>query len=94
MIKGITGKNHYLDRLRRDVRRDWWLYAMLLPGLIYIIIFKYLPMYGVTIAFKNYSIFKGFEDSPWCGMDNLSSCLQGRIFGARWKTILSSALKN
>ena len=70
MIKGITGKNHYLDRLRRDVRRDWWLYAMLLPGLIYIIIFKYLPMYGVTIAFKNYSIFKGFEDSPWCGMDN------------------------
>lgn len=70
MLKGITGKNHYLDRLRRDVRRDWWLYAMLLPGLIYIIIFKYLPMYGVTIAFKNYSIFKGFEDSPWCGMDN------------------------
>lgn len=48
MIKGITGKNHYLDRLRRDVRRDWRLYAMLLPGLIYIIIFKYLPMYGVN----------------------------------------------
>lgn len=70
MLKGTTGRRHYLDRLRRDICRDWWLYAMLLPGLVYIIIFKYLPMYGVTIAFKNYSIFKGFADFPWCGMEN------------------------
>ena len=70
MLKGTTGRRRYLDRLRRDICRDWWLYAMLLPGLVYIIIFKYLPMYGVTIAFKNYRIFKGFADSTWCGMEN------------------------
>lgn len=50
-----------------DLKRDWWLYLMVLPGLIYITIFKYVPMWGVTIAFKNYSIFKGFVDSPWVG---------------------------
>lgn len=72
MIKSIPEKRGYLAGLQRDLRRDWWLYAMLLPGLIYVIIFKYLPMYGVTIAFKNYSVFKGFADSPWVGMDQFA----------------------
>ncbi len=70
MVKGVIDRNNYLSRLKRDVYRDWWLYAMILPGMIYIVIFKYLPMYGVTIAFKNFSIFKGYADSPWVGFDN------------------------
>ena len=57
------------NKILRDLRRDWWLYLMLLPGIAYITIFKYVPMYGVTIAFKNYSIFKGFAGSPWVGME-------------------------
>ncbi len=59
-------------RLRRtflEMRRDWWLYVMLIPGLAYITIFKYAPMYGITIAFKNYSVFKGYLASPWVGME-------------------------
>lgn len=69
-------KKSYWSMLQRDIRRDWWLYAMLLPGIAYIIIFHYLPMYGVTIAFKKYSIFKGFADSPWVGMENFQ-----KLFG-------------
>lgn len=42
---------------------------MLLPGLLYITIFNYVPMYGILIAFKDYSIFRGFSDSPWVGME-------------------------
>ena len=55
--------------IRRFLLRNWWFYAMLLPGLLYITIFNYVPMYGILIAFKDYSIFRGFSDSPWVGME-------------------------
>ena len=57
-------------QLYRHIKKNWWLYVMLIPGFAYIILFKYLPMYGVTIAFKNYSIFKGYAASPWVGLSN------------------------
>ncbi len=47
-----------------------WLYLMLLPGLIYFIMFRYAPMGGLVIAFKNYSPFKGMWASDWVGLKN------------------------
>lgn len=44
-------------------QRSW--YFMLLPGLIFFIVFKYLPMYGVIISFKDYDLFEGLWGSPW-----------------------------
>ena len=67
-------------QLRRHVKKNWWLYVMLIPGVLYIIIFKYLPMYGVTIAFKNYSIFKGYAASPWVGLDNFEKLFSSAGF--------------
>ncbi|MBD2844033.1 sugar ABC transporter permease [Paenibacillus sp. IB182496] len=49
--------------------RDKNLYFMLLPGLVYFIVFRYFPMAGLIIAFKDYDIFKGIQDSPWVGLD-------------------------
>lgn len=49
--------------------RDWQLYLLLLPPLIAVGVFKYAPMFGLTIAFKNYNIIKGFAGSPWAGFD-------------------------
>jgi len=74
----MTRKRGKPAQLLRDMRRDWWLYAMLIPGIAYIILFKYLPMYGITIAFKNYSIFRGFSASPWVGLENFTK-LFGRV---------------
>ncbi len=48
-------------------KRDKWLYLMMVPGLAWVIIFKYVPMYGVSIAFRNYNIFQGFANAPWVG---------------------------
>ncbi|OCT13026.1 protein lplB [Paenibacillus pectinilyticus] len=45
----------------------WPLYVMAIPGLIFLLIFKYIPLLGSVIAFKDYSVFKGFIDSPWVG---------------------------
>ena len=62
-----TGRE-YLHRLRADVRRDRWLYALLFPGVIYFLVFKYLPMWGVVMAFENYVPFSGVFGSEWVGM--------------------------
>ena len=54
----------------RSILMDWQLYLLLVPGLVYLLLFKYWPMYGITIAFKDYSILRGVADSPWVGIRN------------------------
>ena len=61
-----TGKR-YWQKLRADLVRDRWLYLLLLPGLAYFIIFKYLPMFGIVIAFENYVPYSGVLHSEWVG---------------------------
>lgn len=46
----------------------WDLYAMVLPALAFLLLFKYAPMYGIVIAFKDYNIMQGILDSPWVGL--------------------------
>ncbi len=53
------------ERFRRGVIRWWPLYLMLLPGIIYFIVYKFAPMYGMVIAFKKYTVKKGIWGSPW-----------------------------
>jgi len=58
----------YWRRLGSDLLRDKWLYLLLLPGLIYFIVFKYLPMWGIVISFENYVPFSGIFNSEWVGL--------------------------
>lgn len=59
-------------------KRPWWqsiwrqraLYLMAIPGIAYFIIFKYVPMGGLVIAFQDYSPFRGIGGSPWVGFDH------------------------
>ena len=54
-------------RIGSDFKRTWKLYTMILPGLVYFIVFKYVPLSGIVIAFQDYNIFKGIAGSPWVG---------------------------
>lgn len=60
----------FRNRKKINFRRDWQLYALLAIPFVYFIIFKYVPMYGVVISFKNFNIFQGIMESPWVGMQN------------------------
>ena len=65
----LYGEGHeYWRRLRADIVRDRWLLLLLLPGFIYFIIFKYLPMWGVVISFENYVPYDGVFGSQWVGL--------------------------
>ncbi|GBF77280.1 hypothetical protein PA598K_05819 [Paenibacillus sp. 598K] len=49
-------------------KRGWPIYLMILPGLLFFIVFRYLPMGGLALAFKDYDPFSGFSSSPWVGI--------------------------
>ncbi|WP_166239026.1 ABC transporter permease [Paenibacillus turpanensis] len=57
-------------RLWLDIRRDKYLYLLALPGLIFFLIFKYVPMWGILISFQNYSPYVGMLKSEWVGLEH------------------------
>lgn len=72
-------RNGFFD----EIRKHWLLYVFTLPALIYLFIFKYLPMAGIIIAFKDFNPVKGIFQSKWIGIDNF------RFFfrGSQWGTV-------
>ncbi|MEV5028385.1 ABC transporter permease [Paenibacillus sp. LPE1-1-1.1] len=54
----------------RSFYRNRWFYLMMVPGLIYYIVFHYAPMAGTLIAFQDYNLMKGIWGSPWAGVKN------------------------
>ena len=56
-----------MKRFRRKVLSNWMLYLFVLPTLAYIVIFHYLPLYGIQIAFRNYKPARGIWGSDWVG---------------------------
>lgn len=67
-------------------KRSWqkykYLYLLLLPGTIYLVIFKYLPMYGLGIAFQDYTVYEGVLNSPFVGMEKFRQLMSNQMF---WK---------
>jgi putative aldouronate transport system permease protein len=62
-------------RLWRSIVKDKYLYLLALPGLLYFLIFKYVPMWGIIISFQDYSPFMGVKGSTWVGFEHF-----GRLF--------------
>jgi len=60
-------------RLYDHFTREWQIYVMLLPAIIWFLVFLYKPMYGLQIAFKDYSIFRGVAGSPWIGFEHFET---------------------
>lgn len=83
MEKTINSKS-YWARFKKDYLSRWQLYLFLLLPITYIIVFAYIPMAGIQIAFKKYDLVKGIWGSPWVGFRNFE-----RFFSAyNFKTIL------
>ncbi|WP_256975699.1 sugar ABC transporter permease [Paenibacillus sp. MY03] len=71
-----TASRSWASGAKGRLLRNRWLYMMVLPGLLYFLIFKYWPMYGIFISFKDYQPFLGFWDSPFVGFKHFE-----RLFG-------------
>jgi putative aldouronate transport system permease protein len=73
------------------LKRDKWLYFLLLPGILYFIIFKYVPMWGVLISFQNYSPFLGFWESEWVGFEHFKTFFTNPDFFRLFRNTLALA---
>ncbi len=81
-------------RFFRALLRQRWLFFMLIPGVIWMIIFNYIPMYGIVIAFKNFTILDTFGTAPWVGFKHFIEFFQDEKFSMVMRnTIGISALK-
>lgn len=80
--------------VRRRIRRMWtnrYLYLLLIPCVAYYAVFKYAPMYGLVIAFKEFKFSKGILGSPWVGLENFRY-----LFGLKdfYRVLTNSVLLN
>lgn len=72
---------HSLRYLMKDISKNRAIYLMVLPVVLYFFIFKYLPMYGAVIAFKDYSVAKGIWGSDWVGLEHFRTFFGSYYFG-------------
>ena len=88
--KGIAGvRNGKSETLLGEISKNKLTYAMAIPGILYFLIFHYAPMFGVIIAFQNYSVAKGFFASQWVGLKHIIDFCKSVYFT---RTLLSASL--
>lgn len=79
-------------RLLVRLKKNKGLYLMLIPFIAYYLLFAYKPLYGMQIAFKDYSLFKGIAGSDWSGFDNFKVFFQSPYFFRTLKNTLLISL--
>ena len=78
----------------RDFGHQWQLQSMAIPGIVYMIIFSFIPIYGLVIAFKNYTVIDTIDSAQWVGFENFKIIMEDKYF---WQSVVNtlgiSALK-
>lgn len=85
-----TKQQRFLLRLKRQLPYQ----AMVIPGMIFLLIFSFYPLYGLIIAFKRYTVIDTISTAPWVGWENFLIVLKDKYFwGAVYNTLAISLLK-
>lgn len=71
-------------KVKRYFRKNWQLWIMLLPAMLYILIFCYVPMYGIQLAFRDYDFTKGITGGAWAGLKYFKQYFDSPMF---WVTL-------
>lgn len=76
------------------IKRDLFLYLLILPGVLYFLLFKYVPMWGILISFQNYSPYLGFFHSEWIGFDHFQRFFSNSDFSILFRNTMAINLLN
>ena len=71
----------------KTVKKQAGLQSMVLPGVIFMIIFCFMPIYGLSIAFKNYTVVDTLATAKWVGFDNFMIAFRDKFF---WKSVVNT----
>lgn len=74
-VSAGTKKPSRTGLMKKHFIRDWQLYVLCIPVLVYFFVFSYIPMYGVQIAFKDFTVGKTIAQSPWVGLKHFERFL-------------------
>lgn len=87
-------RRRWLTSLGDKLWNERYLYLLLLPGLLYFIIYRYVPMLGNVIAFQDFSPFQGFLHSDWVGFKHFKKIFEDReVIQVIWNTLYLSFLQ-
>lgn len=86
---GQKAASRRLKAIKRDLRLNWAVYLMAVPVIVYFIIFNYIPMGGVLMAFQNFKIRKGIMGSDWVLFDNFIRFFNSVHF---WRLVRNTVL--
>lgn len=97
----MTSETHALSQRKKGktwksfkivLRRDYQLYLLVIPSIIYFLVFHYAPMYGIQIAFKDFSPTLGITGSPWAGLKHFERFFSSHQFWRLIKNTLGVSL--
>ncbi len=88
----IVMPGNRFSRMWKNFLKSWQLYTFLLPALTFFVIFHYIPMYGVQIAFKDFFATMGIMGSPWVGFDHFERFFNSYYFWRLLKNTLIISL--
>lgn len=91
-LRGIKSRTSQWYLARQSFLRHWQLYVILLPPLLYFLIFKYIPMANAVIAFKEYNVLQGIWGSPWVGLKYFELFFKNPVFWSLLKNTLGLSL--
>lgn len=80
LFNNIYAKSKMRHGLIYHLYHDYDVYLLLVPGMLLLFIFNYLPIYGLVIAFKNFNIFDGVMGSPWVGFKHFTDFINNYYF--------------
>ncbi|MEK5239019.1 ABC transporter permease subunit [Paenibacillus sp. FSL L8-0470] len=84
-----TLNNSFKHRFIRDFKLNKLLYFMMIPVMLYYVVFHYAPMYGAIIAFKDFSPMKGIVDSDWVGLQHFQDFFSSYYF---WRILKNTVV--
>ncbi|MGG1519206.1 sugar ABC transporter permease [Paenibacillus oryzisoli] len=82
------------SRIWAIMKRDKFLYLLALPGIVFMILFKYVPMWGIIIAFQNYSPYRGVLGSDWVGLEHFIRFFSNPDFMTLFRNTMAINLMN
>lgn len=82
-----TKKSKSVKQWFIDFFKQWELQTMIWPGIIFMIIFNFIPMYGIIIAFRHYTVMDTMQTAEWVGLENFRIILQDRFF---WESVTNT----
>ncbi len=94
MDKSLSFKKTSRNSFREIMKKYWQLYLLFVPVVVWYVLFSYMPMANVTIAFKKFSVIRGIKGSPWVGWANFEQMFAAPMFWRAFRNTLIISAQN